>query len=64
MAAIDVDALRSHLEDNLGAALFNGFPSALLDLSDIQHMSGYELCGKAEDLGVDLRLFEIKDDGC
>ena len=60
MATIDVDALRSYLENRLGTAMFNGFPAAFLDLSDIQRMSGYELCQKAEEMGVDLRQFEVR----
>ena len=60
MATIDVDALRSYMEDYLGTAMFGGFPAAFLDLSDIQRMSGYELCRKAEELGIDLRPFEVK----
>ena len=63
MATIDVDALRSYLEDYVGTAMFSGFPAAFLDLSDIDRMSGYELCRKAEELGVDLRRFEIRGDG-
>ncbi|WP_248922861.1 hypothetical protein [Olsenella intestinalis] len=60
MATIDVDALREYLEDYVGTAAFNGFPAAVLDLSDIEHMDGYELCQKAEELGVDLRRFEVE----
>ena len=63
MATIDVDALRSYMEDYLGTAVFSGSPAAFLDLSDIQRMSGYELCKKAEDLGIDLRRFEVGEDG-
>ena len=60
MATIDVDALREYLEDYVGTAAFNGFPSAVLGLSDIERMDGYELCQKAEELGVDLRQFEVE----
>ena len=60
MATIDVDALREYLEDYVGTAAFNGFPAAVLDLSDIECMDGYELCQKAEELGVDLRRFEVE----
>ncbi len=63
MTTIDVDALRSYMEDYAGTAMFSGFPAAFLDLSDIQHMSGYELCKKAEDLGIDLRRFEVGEGG-
>lgn len=60
MATIDVDALRSNMEDYIGTAMFSGFPAAFLDLSDTQRMSGNELCRKAEELGIDLRPFEVK----
>lgn len=60
MATIDVDALRSYMEDYLGTAMFSGSPAALLDLADIQAMGGYELCEKAEELGIDLRRFEVE----
>lgn len=62
MAQIDIDALKHHVEDYIGTAMFNGLPAALLDLSDISNMSGYELCQKAEDLGIDLRRFEVAED--
>lgn len=61
MALIDVDDLRNFLEDYCGTAMFSGFPAALLDVADIERMSGEELCRKAEELGVDLRKFDIED---
>lgn len=61
MALIDVDELRYYLEDYCGTAVFSGFPAALLDVADIERMSGEELCRKAEELGVDLRKFDIED---
>ena len=60
MATIDVDKLRDYMTDYFGTAVFNGFPAAILDLSDIESMSGHELCQKAESLGIDLRDFEIR----
>lgn len=60
MATIDVDKLRDYMTDYFGTAVFNGFPVAILDLSDIESMSGHELCQKAESLGIDLRDFEIE----
>lgn len=60
MATIDVDKLRDYMTDYFGTAVFNGFPAAILDLSDIECMSGYELCQKAESFGIDLRDFEIE----
>lgn len=59
MALIDVDALRDYLLDYCGTAMFSGFPATLLDVADIERMSGEELCRKAEELGVDLRRFVI-----
>lgn len=55
---IDVDKLRSYLLDYCGTASASGFPAAILDTADVSNMSGYELCEKAEDLGIDLRRFE------
>lgn len=60
MATIDVDALKECLVDECGSAMFNGFPAAFLDLSDVERMSGRELCRKAEEIGIDLRRFEVK----
>ena len=54
MAKIDTDKLRDYLEDYCGTAASSGFPAALLDVRDIENMDGYELCEKAEDLGIDL----------
>ncbi len=59
MALIDVDALRAYLLDYCGTAMFSGFPTALLDVADIERMDGDELCRKAEELGVDLRRFVV-----
>ena len=61
MALIDVDALRDYLEDYCGTAVFNGFPAALVDLADVSGMSGYELCEKAEELGIDLERFVAEE---
>ena len=63
MALIDVDAVRDYLLDYCGTAMFGGFPAALLDVADIERISGEELCRKAEELGVDLRRFVIKGEG-
>lgn len=59
MALIDIDALRAYLLDYCGTAVFSGFPAALLDVADIERMSGEELCRKAEEPGVDLRRFVV-----
>lgn len=59
MAKIDTDKLRDYLEDYCGTAASSGFPVALLDVRDIENMDGYELCEKAEDLGIDLERFRV-----
>lgn len=51
--------LRASLLDYFGTAVFGGFPVAVVDLFEIEHMSGSELCEKAEQMGIDLRKFEI-----
>ena len=59
MVIIDTDELRDYLEDYCGTAAFSGFSAALLDVADIEYMDGYELCEKAEDLGIDLERFRV-----
>ncbi|WP_417757745.1 hypothetical protein [Senegalimassilia anaerobia] len=59
MAKIDTDKLRDYLEDYCGTAASSGFPATLLDVRDIENMDGYELCEKAEDLGIDLERFRV-----
>lgn len=63
MATIDVDALREYMEDYCGTAMFGGFPAAVLDLAQVESMDGYELCQKAESMGIDLRRFQMNDEG-
>ena len=57
---IDVDALRAYLLDYCGTAAFSGMGAAMMDVWDIERMDGYSLCRKAEQLGVDLRRFEVR----
>ena len=57
---IDVDALRAYLRDYCGTAAFSGMGAAMMDVWDIERMDGYSLCRKAEQLGVDLRRFEVR----
>ena len=59
MTAIDVITLRDYLLDYCGTAMASGFPSAMLDVIDIERASGEELCHVAECMGVDLRDFTI-----
>ena len=57
---IDVDELRDYMVDYCGTAAFPGSPAAILDVVDIARMDGYELCEKAEDLGINLGKFEVE----
>lgn len=60
MATIDVDKLRDYMKDYFGTAMMGGFSAAILDLADVDSMSGEELCKTAEDNGIDLRDFVIE----
>ena len=57
---IDIDKLRDYLEDECGAAAFGGFSAAMMDVWEIEKKSGYELCRKAEEMGVDLNQFQCR----
>ena len=46
--------------DYCGTVAFSGFPAAIIDVAEIENISGEELCRKAEDLGIDLRRFVIE----
>lgn len=56
---IDIDALRDYLMDYCGSAIFSGFPAAIIGVTEIESAGGYELCQIAEQLGVNLRQFEV-----
>lgn len=57
---IDVDELRDYTVDYCGTAAFSDSSAAILDVVDIERMDGYELCEKAEDLGINLGKFEVE----
>lgn len=57
MATIDVDRLRTYLEDYAGTAAFGGLPAALVEVFDVEGMDPHELCERAEELGIDLGDF-------
>ena len=61
MATIDVDALRRYLEDYCGSAAFSGFPAAILDVAKLEGMDGCSLCRKAEEMGIDLQRFVVRE---
>lgn len=56
---IDIDALRDYLMDFCGSAIFSGFPAAIIGVTEVESADGYELCQIAEQLGVNLRQFEV-----
>lgn len=56
---IDVERLRRDMEENCVAAMFNGFPMAAADLSDVEQLSDYEVVRLAEKNGVDLRKYIV-----
>ena len=56
---IDVDELREHMVDYYGTAAFSGSPAAMADVWEVERMDGYELCERADQMGIDLRKFEV-----
>lgn len=59
---VDVDQLRESLLDRAGSAAGVGFPTAMLDVMDIEGESPQELLARAEREGLDLRVFATGDD--
>jgi hypothetical protein len=56
---IDLERLREDLVDEYGTAMFNGFPPALLDLSDVESASPEELIAFALKSRVDLGKYVV-----
>ena len=56
---IDVDKLRDDMEDYYGTAMMNGFPMAMVELSDVETASDRELVDMAVKEGFDLRKYEV-----
>lgn len=59
---VDVDQLRESLLDRAGSAAGVGFPTAMLDVMDIEDESPQELLTRVEREGLDLRDFVVEDD--
>ena len=59
---VDVDQLRDSLLDRAGSAAGVGFPTAMLDMMDIEDESPQELLARAEREGLDLRDFAVADE--
>lgn len=60
--SVDVDQLREGLLDRVGSAAGVGFPTAMLDMMDIEDESPQELLARAEREGFDLRVFAVADE--
>ncbi len=54
---IDISRLRKDMKDEYVAAMFNGFPMAVMDLSKVERMSDRELVELAQKNGMDLRKY-------
>ena len=57
---IDVDKLRDDMEDYYGTAMMNGFPMAVVELSEVESASDRDLVQKAVKEGFDLRDYEAE----
>lgn len=55
---IDIDRLRSDLEDYYGTGTFSGMP-AMMEITDIQRMSDEEVVLKAQREGFDLFKYQV-----
>ena len=58
---IDIDLLRSDLEDYYGTGAFSGIPAMMTEVFDIQSMSDEEVVAKAQHEGFDLFKYQVRD---
>ena len=56
---IDVSWLRRAMEDYYGTAMFNGFPTTVLEMSEVERMSDQEVVDLAQKIGMDLEKYTI-----
>lgn len=54
------DKLRKDLKDECYAAMFNGFPMAVMDLKDIDKATNEQLLRYAKEFGLNLNKYIIK----
>ena len=47
-----VEEIRNELADYYGTAMMNGFPMAVMELSDIENLSDDEIFELAEEIGI------------
>ncbi len=59
---IDVDSLKEDMKQECyGAYFIGGFGGALMESFDLDRASPEELVAMAQDKGIDLRAYEIKE---
>ena len=59
---IDLDALREALERECWGAFYgSGFGGAMVQATEVKEASPEELIALAEEMGLDLRQFEIQE---
>ena len=58
---IDIERLRKDLENYFGAAMFNGFPAAMMDLEDVKRADDDELIEIARRSGFNINNYRIQD---
>lgn len=56
---IDIERLRSDLEDYYGSAMFSGFSMSMMDFDEVESVSDEEIIELAEESGIDLRKYLI-----
>ena len=62
MQEIDFERLREDLVDYFGSAMFNGFPAAVIDVTQVETASNEQLIQIAQSNGFDLNNY-IKSTG-
>ena len=56
---IDVDELRRDMEEEYVAAMYSGFPMAIMDITEVERLSDQELIELAQENGVELRPYIV-----
>lgn len=55
---MDFESLRKDIIDYYGAAMFSGFPMAMMDVSDVEKMTNEELIRECKRIGFKLNKYE------
>lgn len=56
---IDIESLRSDLEDYFSTGAFNGTAEMMIEVQEIQQMTDDEVVRKAQSAGFDLLKYQI-----